>query len=302
MIPAAYILPSSKIDTEKWDHCIRSNDNGMIYSCTDYLNTMADQWHGIMIDDYRAVMPVPWRVRFGIRYAYMPPFIQQLGLTGVYTVRDMDAVIRTLPDFVSLADIHFNHHNTEIKEHTGVIPKTNLVIGLSDGYELICQRYRKDLKENIRKASDLSYSEVPVEHAVGLYREQYRKRIRQISDEDFHRFIQLCGQFGEQGECVVRCAKDEQGKVLATAILLKDPRRIYNIMNAVTPEGRQKDANDFLVDKIIHEFSGQSLLFDFEGSELPGVKAFYEKFGAKDQPYYYYHYNGLPWFLRWLKR
>lgn len=301
MTPAAYILPSSKIDADKWNNCILSSDYGMIYASTGYLDAMADQWHGIVIDDYRAVMAVPWRIRFGIRYAYMPAFIQQLGLTGAYTAGDMNAVIRTLPDFVSLADIHFNYRNTEITGHPGVTAKTNFIIELSDGYEKIYSRYRKDLKENIRKVSGLHYSGNSVEPAVALYRRQYQGRIREVSAEDYYRFTQLCHQFKEQGGCMVRSVQDDRGEVLATAILLKDSRRIYNIMNAITREGRQRDANDFLLDRVIHEFAGQSLVFDFEGSELPGVKAFYEKFGATDQPYFYYHYNGLPWFLRWLK-
>ncbi len=74
------------------------------------------------------------------------------------------------------------------------------------------------------------------------------------------------------------------------------------MMNTTTQKGRDEEANHFLLDKVIKEFAGQPLLFDFEGSDLPGVREFYEKFGAINQPYFHYHYNGLSWPLRLLKR
>ncbi len=302
MMPEAYILPSSHIDAPKWNKCISNSQNGLIYASSDYLNAMADNWHGIVIDDYRAVMPIPWRIKMRFRYAYMPAFMQQLGLVGDYTMTDLEAVLRTLPDFVSLADIHFNFSNTALSSRKEVSAKTNLVIDLSDGYDTIYALYRKDLKENIRKAGQLSYENYTVEQARDLYRKQYAARMPHVSDVDYHHFSELCARFHQHDQCIVRCVQDEDATVLASAILLKDTRRIYNLANAVTPQGREKAANDFLLDRILHEFAGQPLIFDFEGSELRGVKAYYEKFGAVNQPYFYYHYNGLPWPLRLFKR
>jgi hypothetical protein len=54
--------------------------------------------------------------------------------------------------------------------------------------------------------------------------------------------------------------------------------------------------------EILKEFSGRNLLFDFEGSDLPGVKEFYECFGPIDQPYFHYHFNDLPFPLNLVKK
>ena len=53
---------------------------------------------------------------------------------------------------------------------------------------------------------------------------------------------------------------------------------------------------------MIKEFAGKPLLFDFEGSDIQGVKSFYEKFGAVNQPYFHYHHNQLPGILKLLKK
>jgi len=178
------------------------------------------------------------------------------------------------------------------------------VIPLERPTEEIRNHYRSDLKENIRKAEKLSlvYGHGSVQEAVTHYREQYGSRMQQVQAADYQRF-QLLGESLQQKEqCLVRSVRDQEGELLAIALLLKDNRRIYNLMNTTLPGGRNKEANHWLIDRIIQEFSGQPLLLDMEGSELPGVKNFYESFGAVAQPYFHYHDNRLPWPLRLLKR
>jgi hypothetical protein len=123
-----------------------------------------------------------------------------------------------------------------------------------------------------------------------------------LRDRDFSNFAALAKKLAEKKMCFTRKITDNNGALLAIGLFLKDKRRIYNLVNTTTDEGRLKEANHFLLDEVIREFAGQSLLFDFEGSDIPGVKAFYEKFGGTDQPYFYYHYNKLPALLRLFKK
>jgi hypothetical protein len=76
---------------------------------------------------------------------------------------------------------------------------------------------------------------------------------------------------------------------------------MYLMISATGPEGRDKGANHFLIDRLINEFAASDLYLDFEGSDLPGVAHFYQNFGGIDQPYFYYYYNKLPWPLRLFK-
>ena len=46
------ILPSSKIDKQKWDDCIKNSSNPLIYATSTYLDYMADNWDGFIADDY----------------------------------------------------------------------------------------------------------------------------------------------------------------------------------------------------------------------------------------------------------
>ncbi len=297
-----HILPATQLDKKKWDNCVNESANGLIYSSTIYLDAMSENWHGLIIDDYIAVMPLPWKRKYGIRYGYTPAFIQQLGVIGNITKVDLTEILIAIHSFYSFADIHFNFSNKAIQTITPAIHRTNLIIDLSSNYNSIQSHYKSDLKENIRKAGPLCYEEGDSEFTIELYKTYYSKRMRHITENDYEKFKGLCLLLQKKGQSFNRIVTDENKHILATAIFLIDSKRIYNLMNTTTNEGRHKEANHFLLDRVIREFTGQHLLFDFEGSELPGIKHFYKTFGAIAQPYFHYRYNGLPWPLRLFKR
>ena len=88
---------------------MESNSNGLIYSTTTYLNALTENWHGIVVDDYAAVMAIPWKRKYGIRYAYIPPFTQQLGMIGDETIFNWKDVLNELENFILFADLNFNY-------------------------------------------------------------------------------------------------------------------------------------------------------------------------------------------------
>lgn len=291
------IIKSRHIDADKWNACVHKHDNGLIYATTDYLHAMAKHWHGLVVGDYHAVMPLPWKKKMGIRYGYTPPFTQQLGIIGYVPENEIVRILKMVYRFVAFSDIHFNFRNTDVQQYLPVIPRTNLVIDMSCAYEDITRHYKSNLKENLRKAGacGLNYSEADIRTGMEMYHDHYRSRTKHVRDKDYAHFSALCTALSHHGKCLARAATDSTGEIFAIAVLLKDEKRVYNIMNTTTAGGRDLEANHFLLDRIIREFCGQQLLFDFEGSELSGVREFYEAFGAVNQPYFHYRYNGYTW-------
>lgn len=298
------ILPSAQIDPSRWDRCLNSNTNGLIYSRKKYLDLLCDQWQGLVVDDYKIIMPIPWRKKYGIRYTYIPSFCQQLGITGKMDQQMIQSIREELFHFVTYGDIHFNFGNSHVSDHFTVTAKNNFIIDLSKDIHTIRSYYRNDLKENIRKAAaeNLQYEVADVNTAIECFIKHYGKKIRSIGKDDFIRFSKACELFYKEGDGFVRKAASPGGEIFAIALFLKDQKRIYNILNTTLPSGKKKSANHFLLDQVLAEFAGSSLLFDMEGSELPGVRHFYEGFGPLNQPYYHYHFNKFPWPLYLLKR
>ncbi len=304
MQPKISIIPSSEIDKSKWDVCIANANNSFIYGHSFYLDAMADHWDGLIIDNYTAVMPLPWRKKLGIRYCYTPAFTQQLGLFGD---KDLvgEEILQTIKKHIRYGDLMLNHENGFIQLQETVRTCTNLVIDLSDGYEIIRTHYKKDLLDNLAKAAKEEFvfdTTRTIEAIIDLYQKLYRERTMHVKSSDYQNFTGLCFLLKEKGHCFTRSIKDINGRLLCAGLFLNDARRIYNIMNITTIDGRVTEANHLLIDSVIREFAGENLLFDFEGSDLPGVKSFYQKFGAVDQPYYHWHFNELPWVVKLVKK
>lgn len=296
------ILPAADIDPFKWDACISRHSNGLIYSRHEYLQHCCPGWYGMIAGDYEGVMALPLKKKFGIRYLCQPPFVQQLGWIGNEVPADL---VSTLLAFVSYGDVLFNFANTSAATQAAAHEKTNLVIDLAQGYDAISASYKKDLVLNLAKAKRSHLRVDPADNiseTIQLYQRLYADRTPHVKENDYRAFISLCNILAAKGNCFVRRVTDGSGSLAAAGLFLKDEKRVYNLMNSTTSEGRKLEANPFLIDAVIREFAGQPLLFDFEGSDLPGVKSFYEKFGAENQPYYHWHFNRLPAPLRWLKR
>ncbi|MBW0179260.1 hypothetical protein [Sediminibacterium sp.] len=289
------ILPPHLIEQVKWDDCVHNHLNGLIYGQYDYLDSICDHWHGIVVGNYEAVMALPWRKKYGFRYYYTPPFMQQLGIMGNLDAVNHDTLARAIRQFAWYGDLHLNFSNHQLASALQSKNKTNFIINLKNGFEAIQARYSNDLKQILQKNSQgLLYSRddnfLP---AIESYREYYAARMPHVSEDDFLRFSVLCKQLANRSDCIVRSVRNHRGIMLSNVLLLKDKKRIYHLFNTVTPEGRTQHSNHKLINQVLQEFAGQDLLFDFEGSELEGVSTFNKKFGGHIQPYFHYKRNLL---------
>jgi hypothetical protein len=183
--------------------------------------------------------------------------------------------------------------------------RNNFVLPLDNDYETIANRFSNSHKRNIKRASHffLNYEiENNFSTIIKMFSNLYSNRQLIYGKNDYKNFDALCALLASQQQLVVRKVTDKNGHILAGVILLKDNNRLYNIMSCVTIEGRKKEANYFLFQKLIQEFCQQPLLLDFEGSDVKGIAAFYEQFGAVNQPYPFISINQLPWWIRLFKK
>ncbi len=299
------ILPRKEINTNYWNETVALSSNSLLYAYTNYLDAMATNWHGLVIGNYKAVMPLPFKKKWGITYLYQPPFIQQLGLFGDISDTRLEDVFAAIHSFAKYGDIFFNFQNGFVPMLQHAEQRTNFTINLQQDYVAINNKYKKDLRNNLKKAEKENLHYVADENtneAITIFQKHYAKRTPHVTTKDYNNFKTLCQELQEYEQCLVRKVIDEQQTLLAIVLLLKDKHRIYNLMNTTTDAGRKTEANHFLLDAILSEFEGEDLLFDFEGSDLLGVKTFYEKFGADNQPYFQYHFNHLPFLMRLLKK
>lgn len=248
---------------------------------------MATHWFALVLNDYEAVMPICYRKKFCIPYSYTPAFMQQLGWVGGQV--ETKKIIGEIRKSVWLGDVMLQYNNHWFQASKEL--KNNFILDLNRPYAEIVSGYRQDLLGNLKKAvkENFTYtSSDDVDEAIDLYNRFYGSRMQGVTQNDFDNFKMLCKSFQQTNDCLIRTVANKKGDLQAIAVLLRDDHRIYNLANSTTPQGRKLEANPFLMDSIIREFAGNPLLLDFEGSDLPGVKVFYEKFGAVNQPYFHW--------------
>lgn len=294
------ILPKAKIDKTKWDNCVSVN-NGLIYNLYDYIDTLSDNWNGIVIGDYEAILAVPFKKKWGIRYIPTIPFLQQVSLLGSIDNYELGQVQKCILKIGCYGDLNltvkYSLEDWTIKE------RTNYQLNLNCHYADICSKYHVNLKRNIAKAqkNDLLYEICDITVAVNTYFNFYNKNIPVLATAYFERFKVLVNKLLRNNSVEAFLVKKDS-ELLATALFFKYNGRIYNILPCTLDTGRQYAAMHFLLDKVIESNSNRDMIFDFEGSDLPGVKQFYQQFGPEKDTYYQYHFNKLPFPLNKIKR
>jgi hypothetical protein len=256
--------------------------------------------------DYEAIMPLTWRKKLGIRYLCQPAFCQQLGIFSAkeLSAETIEAFLRKASLSFRLIEIFINYANPLKQVQAGA---TNLVLSLEKSYESLKANYRRDLLKNLARTEKFSleyFVSTDIDNAITQYQMLYGNRMN-VRTADYEALAALCKKWLPEGKCFVREVRLREGQrdeLLAIGLFLKDNNRIYNIASSTLPNGRTLEANHFMFDQLIREFAGQNLLLDFEGSDLPGVARFYQKFGPVNQPYFFWKSNRLPAVMRWWKR
>ncbi len=301
------LLLNNQINKKQWDECIHNAADGLIYATSGYLDQLSPGWLGLTGPDYSWVMPVTHRRKYGIDYLYQPSFAQQFGVFA-----SSPGVAVPWEDVAGFLKRRYRFW--EINLHLAAWGKlgdvqmqkaNNFVVDLERDYKSICAGYATIFVKNLKRARNagLVYtSELGFQKCIDLYRQYYGQRVPHVRETDYLNFTQLCRQLERNGQVVCRGVQNPSGELTAAVLLLTDKRRLYNLMNVTLTGGKANQSNHFLFDQVIREFQGSGRVLDLEGSDLPGVKQFYEGLGSKNEPYYKVKYNGLPWPLRLLKK
>ncbi len=299
-----------KIDKTKWDDCIKKSINGLIYAESVYLDHMSANWDALVLDDYEAVMPLTWKSKWGIQYLYQPAFIQQGGIffKTKLSVTIKRSFLESAYTYFRFAELTVNYMNSIDwkKPDLEITMRNNYILQLGSGYKNIYSGFNSYIKQRLNRLKKFSMvyknSNNPFE-TIELYKELYNSRMGKLSVKDYNQFGKLCKYLQKNNRVVIRQVYDnEENELLASVLLLKDDHRIYNIISCIKPKGKKLLANYFLYNEVIKEFSEEDIILDFEGSDIPGVSYFYNKFTDNNQQYSFLKFNRLPSLIKLLKR
>jgi len=291
-------LKNSDIDKMRWDATIDADPQGLPYAYSWYLdNAAAGQWDALITPDYQYVMPLPWnRKIFGIKQIFAPLLTQQLGIVGPNLSEEITInFLNSIPNKFKKIVFPLNQQI----EGPGFRKKTNLVISLSEDYQTIQKGYKKNLVRGIRTASEkTSINESLMIDSLLTFYQQTLKDQLTFSQKEWQNIHRIIHAIDEQLECLSLEVRNEKGLRLALGIFVITEKRIVYLMGCANAEGRKKFSSSFILDTVIKQYAGTNQIFDFEGSDIPGVYKFFKSFGSKEANISIYEKNDLPWLVR----
>ena len=294
-------LTRKQVNDDLWDACIGQSTNGLIYAYSFYLDAMADNWDALVLDNYKAVMPLPWRKKWNIYYLYQPFLTAQLGIFGNNLSRDIvSSFLKAVPKKFCYWDFSLNHQNRYVIENFPLYERSNYVLALNRTYEELHQAYRDNIKRNIKKSKQYgceSTTNVPVDQVIELTKLQAN-----VPQKDFDNFSILFHFLKTKGQAKVYGILSKQKELIASSVFLFSHTRAYYILVGNHPNGRTLGASHALIDAFIFDHAGQNILLDFEGSDIRNLAFFYSSFGATEEKYAAVKLNRLPWWAKWLKK
>ncbi len=315
---ATYVfhIRNKDIDRKKWDACIDASVNRNIYAYAGYLDHMSGGWDALVLGatgnnpaslgTYKAVMPLTWRKKYGFSYLFQPFLTAQLGVfSDTLSPAMVESFLNAIPRQFKYWDICLNHGNLFDKlEGYACKVRKNYVLDLSKPYHELSSVYRENTRRNIKKAKEAVCrvsKDFEVEQVIGLALGQM-KSFDKDAARNVELFRSLYQSLHEKKQAITYGIFTGGEELLASAVFFIYQNRAYYILVGNHPLGKNVGASHALVDAFIKDHAGQSMLLDFEGSDIPSLAAFYASFGAKEENYPAIKLNRLPFYAKWLKK
>lgn len=269
------------IDVVKYNACIENSIQSRIYAFSWYLDIVAENWDVLVLNDYEAVMPIPWKRKFGVKYVAQPPFCQQLGIFSLQEFNETKERLFLKKVKRIFLKINYAFNADNLKNNNKNI-RINYVLPLNNDYEFLFKGFNKGRKHAVKKSikNNLSLGTISVKQILKLHKENYHYEgfRSQILVKLIPTLLEI-----EKAEML---AVYQHEKLLGATVFLKDENRIYYLFAAFNNLGKSLQAPSFVINKIISAYAKSNLLLDFEGGNITSIGRFFKSFGSKKTIYH----------------
>ncbi|WP_435414713.1 hypothetical protein [Polaribacter aestuariivivens] len=293
------------LNLNKYDFCIEHSVQSRIYGFSWYLDIVADNWDVLVLDDYKAVMPIPWRKKFGIKYMYPPFWVLELGIFSLDHNLDTNTFLEHLFKEFKFVDSRLNSDNYITLNQQYLQQKTIQILNFDKDYNTLFDNYRKDRKKDLKKALKLDLTEKwndNPENLISLFKENVGTRTPNIVESDYtilNKLINVCLQ-NNVGE--ILSIYDHKNLLVASGFFLKHNNVVTILISSTDFKNRNNGANTFLIDRAIFKFEKNYKVFNFGGSSMQTIAKYFLSFNAETKKYQHIKYNKLPILLKLFKR
>ena len=298
-------IERNDLEVKKYDACIENSLQSNIFAFSWYLDIVADNWDVLVLNDYEAVMPIPWRKKYGIKYVYPPFWLLELGLFSTDKNQEIESFLKILFTKFKLIELRMNTSNTSNKVNENLINRQLQYISLKDDYSTIFKRYNRNRKRELTSAkkNDLieNWNDNP-EKLITLFKENIAKRVKDIKDKDYSNLLEIMKVCLEKKAGELLTILDANNNLVAAAFFLKHKNKVTQLVCVSDIKNRKNGAHTFFNDRAIFKYQPHFNVYNFGGSSMKSIANYYKSFGAETEEYDQIKYNNLPRLLKLFKR
>ncbi len=258
-----------------------------------YIDSTADNWYGLISDDYSTIFPVPYTKKVGVKQFIQPIFTRQFEVIGnEFDLTKAITFIKNdfkLINFRSSQILNLNQQTSE-RQHQIINLKSEL-------------NYSSNAKRLIKKSNQIyTYQSISdLTPFIELIKKNLSKKIKEFTPKNIKKIEKLmqAALNNNKGECI---GIFEDNHFVGAGFFFKDKNTITYLKGVSTNESMKKGAMYGLIDFAIKTYQQNYSTFDFGGSMVEGVAVFYKKFGAVNEKYNEYTINQLPLWFNTLKK
>ena len=292
------------LDEEKYNQCIDTSLQSKIYAFSWYLDIVCNTWDVLVLNDYEAVMPIPWRKKYGIKYVYPPFWVLQLGVFSNEVIDENEFLTPLFNKFKFVELRMSTHNNFELYSEFLQLKQCQKLV-FNTTYSSTLSHYRKDRKKDLQKAAVADLIEKWNDHPsnlIQLFKNNIGKRTPNIKETDYENLEKLMAicigkKIGE-----ILSVYDKENKLVASVFLLKHKNSITKLISSTDLNHRKNGANTFLIDRVIFKYHKDFSEFNFGGSSIKSIASFSKSFGAETEKYHQLKMNKLPKVLQLFKK
>ncbi|UII29309.1 hypothetical protein LVD15_13030 [Fulvivirga maritima] len=287
-------LKHTQIDQKKWDECLMQSPDGMVYCQYWFLSIIHPDWEAWVIeknDAYSFIMPLLSHKNYGFSLHPKPVLAQRLGMFGFISdeiIKEVKSeIIKKFSSFIY--PLNYNYAETFTGE-----TQTNHILPLSEKYEELAAKYRRDRKSRLKQARKTDIEIINGSEAddlINLFKKEVSPKITDgVSDTAYLKIHELISEsLKNDTGLLIKAIKDKQ--LISIAFFIKYKSRITYLFSANTDLGRSLNANSLILDEVIKKQSDSNCTLDFEGSHIPGIAYFFKSFGAIEEKYFLIKYE-----------
>ena len=274
----------NQLDENKYNACISASLQSRIYAYSWYLDIVTDNWSVLVLDDYQAVMPLPWRVKYGVKYVYPPLWLIELGFFSLKENTSIDLFFKAARKKFRFIETRLNTDNS-----FDYIDKKQLhYLKLEEEYLTIYKGYNKDKKKDLRKSSKFGLIEKwndDPKKIIHLFKKNVGARIPNIKEADYDKLLKILRLSIKNDVGEILSIYNSENVLVASGFFLKHKSRVTLLISSTNFENRKNGANTFLIDRAIFRFQKEFDTFHFGGSSITSIGNYFMSFGAEVETY-----------------